>query len=253
MFKEVSVMKKAAALVLSLLMLCSASALADVFTIVTDKEFRPFEYTDEHGDLTGIDVDILTAVAADQGFSYILRPVGFADSIVACQSGEADGMMAGVSITDDRKESGWIFSDGYFEASQAIAVKADADIDSFEDLKGQQVAVKIGTRGAEYARELREQYGFTTMFFEDSPSLYVAVIGGECAACFDDAPILDNYIEKAGMPMKLVEGTENDSQPYGLAVFSEDQQNLLDQFNKGLANIKANGKYDAIIAKYITP
>ncbi len=245
-------MKKAAVVVLALLMLCGASALADVFTIATDTEFRPFEYADEYGDLTGIDVDILTAVAADQGFSYILKPVGFADSIIACQSGDADGIMAGVSITEERKASGWIFSDGYFDAAQALAVKADSEIQGFQDLEGKQVAVQIGTRGAEYARELADQYGFTTMFFDDSPSLYVAVVSGECAACFDDVPILKTNIESADIDMKIVPDTENQSEPYGLAVFSEEKQTLIDQFNQGLANIKASGKYDAIIEKYIT-
>ena len=80
------------------------------WTIATDTVFKPFEYTDENGDFVGIDVDILAAIAENQGFEYDLKSLGWDASIAACQSGQADGMIAGASITDERKESGWMFS-----------------------------------------------------------------------------------------------------------------------------------------------
>ena len=46
-------------------------------------------------------------------------------------------------------------------------------------------------------------------------------------------------------------GMESDGAPYGFAIMNKDNQELLDKFNAGLANIKANGKYDEIIAKYL--
>ena len=59
------------------------------------------------------------------------------------------------------------------------------------------------------------------------------------------------YIKVNGVPLKLVDGTANEGADYGFAVFSADKQELVDKFNAGLANIKANGKYDEIIAKYL--
>lgn len=222
-----------------------------VWVIATDTVFKPFEYTDDSGNFVGIDVDILAAIAEDQGFKYELKSLGWDASIAACQAGQADGMIAGASITDERKASGWIFSDGYYEADQSMAVAANSDIKGFEDLKGASVAVKTASMSATYAEELSKEYGFTVTYFEDSPTVYQAVVGGQVAACFDDTPIMASTIKDSGIAMKLVEGTGNEPAEYGFAVFTKDSQELVDKFNKGLANIKANGKYDEIIAKYL--
>lgn len=218
--------------------------------IATDTVFKPFEYTDASGNFVGIDVDILAAVAEDQGFKYQLNSLGWDASIAACQAGQADGMIAGASITEKRKSTGWIFSDGYFTATQCMAVAPDSAIASFEDLRGKTVAVKNGTEGKTYAESLKDQYGFEITILEDSPTMYQTVVGGQAVACFEDAPIMKASI-KDGVTLKIVENSENEGAPYGLAVFSADKQELLDMFNAGLKNIKANGKYDEIIKKYL--
>ena len=219
--------------------------------IATDTAFKPFEYTDESGEFVGIDMDILAAVAEDQGFDYEVQVLGWDASIAACQAGQADGMIAGASITDERKSSGWIFSDGYYDANQSMAVASGSDIKGFDDLDGLSVAVKTGTMSASYAESLAPDYGFTVTYFEDSPTMYQAVVGGQVAACFDDTPIMASNIKDTGIAMELVDGTGNDPAAYGFAIFNADNQELIDMFNKGLANIKSNGKYDEIIAKYL--
>lgn len=253
-------MKKFLAIVMCLcFVLCTFAACSDVtgndgekvWVIATDTVFKPFEYTDASGNFVGIDVDILKAVAEDQGFKYQLNSLGWDASIAACQSGQADGMIAGASITEARKNDGWIFSDGYYTSTQSMVVSSDSDIKSFDDLAGKTVVVKIGTMGASYAESLKDQYGFKISYLEDSPTMYQAVMGGQAAACFEDTPIMITSIKDGKLPLKVVEGSENDGSPYGLAVFSSDKQELLDLFNKGLENIKANGKYDEIINKYL--
>jgi polar amino acid transport system substrate-binding protein len=229
----------------------SAETGEKVWKIATDTVFKPFEYTDDNGEFVGIDMDILAAVAEDQGFKYEVNVLGWDASIAACQAGQADGMIAGASITDERKESGWIFSDGYYDANQCLAVKDDSDITGFEDLSGKSVAVKTGTMSASYAESISGDYGFTVTYFEDSPTMYQAVIGGQVAGCFDDTPIMSCTIKESGLAMKLVDGTGNDPAAYGFAIFNADNQELVDMFNEGLANIKANGTYDEIIAKYL--
>lgn len=245
-------MKKIIAVLLAAaLLLCVGAALAEDYAIATDTAFRPFEYTDETGALVGIDVEILAAIAEDQGFTYTIEPLGWDASIAACQAGQKDGMIAGASITDARRESGWIFSDGYYNATQSMAVAQGSAIAGFEDLKGLSVAVKIGTMSKDYADSLAKTYDFTVTTFESSPDIYQAVIGGQCAACFDDTPIMADYIKSNGVPLQLVDGTANEGADYGFAVFSPDKQELVDKFNAGLANIRASGLYDEILAKYL--
>ncbi|MBR1908974.1 MAG: transporter substrate-binding domain-containing protein [Lachnospiraceae bacterium] len=226
-------------------------ASGKVWKIATDTAFKPFEYKDDNGDFVGIDMDILAAVAEDQGFKYEVQVLGWDASIAACQAGQADGMIAGASITDERKESGWIFSDGYYDANQCMAVEASSDIKGFEDLEGKAVAVKTGTMSATYAESLKDQYKFDITYFEDSPTMYQAVVGGQVAAVFDDTPIMASNIKDTGIAMKLVDGTGNDPAAYGFAIFNSANQELVDMFNAGLKNIRENGKYDEIIAKYL--
>ena len=227
------------------------SSEAKVWTIATDTAFKPFEYTDDNGDFVGIDMDILAAVATDQGFEYEVQVLGWDASIAACQAGQADGMIAGASITDERKESGWIFSDGYYDANQSMAVKTGSGISGFADLEGKDIAVKTGSMSASYAEGMAEDYGYNIVYFEDSPTMYQAVVGGQVAACIDDTPIMACNIKETGIDMEIVDGTGNESAAYGFAVFTADNQSLVDMFNAGLANIKANGTYDEIIAKYL--
>lgn len=228
-----------------------ASATGKTWVIATDTVFKPFEYTDADGNFVGIDVDIVAAIAEDQGFSYELKSLGWDAAIAACQAGQADGMIAGASITQERQDSGWIFSDGYYNATQTMTVPANSDITGFGDLSGKTVAVKTGTQGASYAESLKDEYGFNITYFEDSPTMYQAVLGGQCAACFEDTPIMQASIKDGGLALKVLEDTANEGAPYGFAIFNAYNQELIDMFNAGLANIQANGKYDEIIAKYL--
>lgn len=243
-------MKKLVAVVLSLvLMMTAVSALAADYVIGTDNPFKPFEWIDETGALVGFDIDLMEAVAADQGFTVEWQAVGWDSAIAGCQSGQFDGMIAGASITDERKANGWIFSDGYFTASQSFAVAAGSKLASLEDLKGKVVVTKIGTESNTYASSIAETYGFTVITVEDDATMYQTVAGGQADACVNDTPILNANIT-AGVPLQILEGSANEGAQYGFTVFSADHQDLVDKFNAGLANVVEQGIYDELIAKY---
>ena len=256
-------MKKTLALIMALAMAlclfagCGEAPVEEVvenakhFVIATDKGFSPFEFQDAEGNIVGIDMDILAAIAEDQGFTYDLQYGGWDAAIAACQAGQADGMIAGASITEERKESGWIFSEGYYDATQGMAVAADSEIASLSDLAGKKIAVKNGTMSNQYAEAIKEEYGFEVVTFPTSPDMYQAVLGGQVDGCFDDTPILKYNIMIGELAMKYVDGTENEPAQYGFAIFNAEKQELVDLFNAGLANIKASGKYDEIIAAYL--
>lgn len=248
-------MKKILVLMLAVMMCfalaaCGGNESAD-FAIATDKGFSPFEFQDADGNIVGIDMDILAAIAEDQGFTYDLQYIGWDAAIAACQAGQADGMIAGASITEERKNSGWTFSDGYYDATQGMAVAKDSAIAGFADMAGKKVAVKNGTMSNEYAESIKEEYGFEVVTFSTSPDMYQAVIGGQVDACMDDTPILKYNIKTGELDMKFVEGTENEPAQYGFAIFDESKSELIEKFNAGLKNIRENGKYDEIIAKYL--
>lgn len=219
--------------------------------VATDTVFRPFEYTNEKNEFVGIDVDILAAVAADQGFSYDLQVLGWDAGVAAVQAGQADALIAGATIKQSRIDSGWIFSEGYYNATQTFVVAADSTVSTYEDLRGKNVAVKNGTAGADFANSLKDTYGFTVTVFEDSPTMYQDVILGNSVACCEDTPIMADNIKSAGLALKIPAGMESEGAPYGFAIMDPKNQELLDLFNAGLKNIRANGKYDEILNKYL--
>lgn len=221
-----------------------------IWVIATDTAFRPFEYTDENNEFTGVDVDIIQAIADDQGFKYELQSLGWDAAVAAVQSGQADAIMAGATISQDRIASGWIFSDEYYEGSQTFAVAEESGIFAYEDLRGKCVAVKNGTAGEAFADSLKDQYGFTTIVYENSPTMYQDVLLGNSAACVEDKPIIETAIKDEALALSIPEGMESEPAPYGLAIMDEENREFLDMFNAGLANIKADGTYDEILAKY---
>ncbi|MCI8268322.1 MAG: transporter substrate-binding domain-containing protein [Lachnospiraceae bacterium] len=227
----------------------TADSAAKVYKIATDTTFAPFEFENDKGEMVGIDLDLLKAIAEDQGFEYELVVAGFSAATTGLEAGEYDAVIAGMSITDARKEK-YDFSEPYYDSGVGMAVNADSDIASYEDLNGKTVAAKIGTEGCTFAESIADQYGFTIMQFEDSSSMYQDVLAGNSVACFEDYPVLGYEISRGTafkMPLEMEHGNS-----YGFAVLKGQNTELLEMFDAGLKNMKDSGKYDEILNTYIS-
>lgn len=219
------------------------------YVIYSDTAFAPFEFLDEvSGKYIGVDMDILAAIAEDQGFEYEMKNEGFKAAMGAVQSGQADAMIAGMTINDERKET-FDFSEGYFADGQILTVAQDSDIKSEADLKGKKIAAKNGTMGLEYAESIKEEVGFEISYYEDSTAMYQAIINGVNDACFEDYSVIGWAIENGDVALKTVGEVLNPAQ-YGFAVKKGENAELIEMFNAGLKNIKESGKYDEILANY---
>lgn len=218
------------------------------YTIATDVTFPPFVYADENNEYVGIDISLMKEIAKVEGFKVKIQPVGFNAAIQSVQSGQVDGMIAGMTITNDRKKT-FDFSTPYYSSGIVMAVKPDSSVKGLDNLKGKKVAVKTGTSGADYANSIKDKYGFKVVTFDDSDNMYNDVKSGNAVACFEDSAVL-SYGIKTGLALKIVTkptATGN----YGFAVKKGANQELLSKFNEGLKKLKANGTYDKIIKQYI--
>ena len=130
-----------------------------------------------------------------------------------------------------------------------MAVLQGSDITTYDQLKGQNVAAKIGTEGCTFAESIADQYGFEVTQFESSSDMYQAVLGGEAVACFEDYPVIGYEISR-GLGLTLPTPMEKGSS-YGFATLKGANPELVEMFNKGLENIKASGRYDEILNTYI--
>jgi polar amino acid transport system substrate-binding protein len=227
----------------------SSSGVKKEYIIYSDNAFPPFEYYDEATkSYIGVDMDLLAAIAEDQGFKYTLKNEGFDPAMGAVQSGQADAMIAGMTITDERKLT-FDFSEGYFEDGQIMVVAKGGAVASLEDLSGETVACKIGTMGTDYAESVKDQYGFEIQYYEDSPTMYTAVINGINAACFEDRTVVEWAIKSENLGLETV-GDVINPKYYGFAVKKGENADLIKMFDEGLKNIRDNGIYDEILAKY---
>lgn len=147
------------------------AASKKTYIIGTDQTFKPFEIQDKDGTYNGknpgIDIEILREIAKHENFKYELKIMSFNADVQALQSGQIDGMIAGMSVTEERKKT-IDFSNSYYTDGVCLAVAEDSKITSMKDLKGKTVNVKTGTTSAIYAKSIQKKYGFKLKYYTNS-------------------------------------------------------------------------------------
>jgi len=248
-------------ILLGILAACAAPAATSVaqptapaatgkkFVVATDASFPPMEFVDESKNIVGFDIDLLKAIAADQKFEVEFNNVAWDGIFAGLEAGQYDAIMSSVTVTDERKQK-YNFSDGYFDANQAIVVVADnADIKDEKGLTGKKIGVQIETTGAIALRSLGlepKQY--------DSPDLAMQdMVNGNLDAVVVDTPVAANFaLQSEQFKGKLKIASEIvTNEVYALTVQKGDPKGLLPLFNAGLANVKASGEYGKIYEKWI--
>ena len=218
------------------------------YVISSDSSFAPFVFQNGKNKYTGIDMDLIKAIAKDQGFTIEINNPGFDAAVSDVQSGHAQGMIAGMTVTDARKST-FDFSEPYYTANSILAVQEDSKIDSYDDLKGKTVGVKNGTSSQNFLEENQKKYGYKIKTFSDGASMYDSLNSGSVAAIMDDEPVI-KYAIKQGRKFKTpIKGTP--SGQLAFAVKKGENPELIEMFNNGLANLKKSGQYQKIIDKYL--
>lgn len=159
------------------------------YAVGTDTTFAPFEYR-ENGKMTGIDMELIRAIAQEEGFEVTIQSLGFNAALQALSSNQVDVVIAGMSITDERKAT-YDFSNPYFQSGIQMAIAENNDsIDSYKDLDGKTVVAKTGSEGESYAKQHASEYGYTVISVDQSSTMYEMVKSGNADAVFDDYPVL---------------------------------------------------------------
>ena len=218
------------------------------YTIGTDTTFAPFEFENDKGVHTGIDIELYEAIAKEMGFSIKWQILGFSASVAALEAGQVDGVMAGMSITDERKKK-YDFSESYYDCAIAVAVAADSPIATLDELKGKPVVAKTGTTGSIYAEKLAKEYGMELLYVEESSVMYQYVASGQAFACFEDYPIVQYEIARGNVSCKVI-NTSDYSYPTGMAVIKGNFPELVAAFNEGFSRLKESGAYAEILSHY---
>lgn len=216
-----------------------------VLTMATNAYFPPYEYY-EGEEVVGIDADIAKAVADKLGLELKIEDMEFDSIITAVQTGKADMGLAGMTVTDERKQS-VNFSDSYATGIQVVIVTEDSDIETVDDLAGKKIGVQLTTTGDIYSKE---DFGEENVEeYNKGADAVMALKQGKIDAVIIDNEPAKSFVE-ANEGLKLLD-TEYVTEDYA-AVLNKDNTELLDAVNGALAQLKEDGTLQQIIDKYIT-
>ena len=229
----------------------SSSAAAGLTTVETGKltmatnaTFPPYEMTADSGEIEGIDVDTAKAIAEKLGLELQIDDMDFDAALLSVQQGKADIVMAGVTVTDERKAV-MDFSDSYATGIQSIIVPNDSDIASPDDLAGKKIGTQRGTTGYIYCSD---DFGEDSVVAYDNGLTAVQALnnGQVDAVVIDNAPATEYVAANPGLKVLDTSYAEEDY-AIGMAKGSA----LEDAINKALEELKADGTLQAIVDKYI--
>ena len=246
-------MKKFVSVILAaaLLLMCSV-CFAEGETVLragTNPEFAPFEYVGDSGEVEGIDVDIINEIAKDLGVTITMEPMDFDALVPSLVSGKLDIAIAGMTITDERKQS-VLFSDPYFNATQVVILPENSEIATQDDLKGKRIGVQMGTTGDLMVSEESFGAGEVSRYNKGMDAALDLVNGRLDAVVIDTLPAKQFVASLTGLVVREDILVDVEVESYGIAV-QLGQEELIAKINASLARMMEDGTYDAILVKYV--
>src|SRR5690625_1475047 len=186
-----------------------------VYTVATDNAYVPFEYLDEDtGELVGFDIDLITALAEEAGIEIEIETLEFSGIVAGLGSGKFDIGIAGMTITEERKEN-IDFTQPYYEAGLILAVteEMEDEIQSIDDVDGKVIATRQGSTSQEY---LEENTDAVPEAFPEIVEAYQNVLAGRADAVLYDLPNVLYYSEKEAGGELITVGEKLTGEDYGI-------------------------------------
>ena len=214
-------------------------------TMSTNAAFPPYEMTTDTGAFEGIDVEIAGAIADKLGLELQIDDMDFDAALLAAQQGKSDMVMAGVTVSEERKQV-MEFSDTYASGVQVVIVKEGSEIATLDDLAGHMIGTQRGTTGYIYCSD---DFGEDSVTAYDNGLTAVQALNNGQVDCvvIDSAPAKEFVAANEGL---VILDTEYAVEDYAIGM-AKGNTALVEAVNGALAELKADGTIDAILAKYI--
>ncbi|WP_104168737.1 amino acid ABC transporter substrate-binding protein [Arthrobacter sp. SX1312] len=219
---------------------------AGVLTVGTEGTYKPFSYhEDGSGELTGYDVEVITAVAEKMGVEAEFEETQWDAIFAGLEAGRFDVIANQVSITDERKET-YDFSVPYTVSSGVIVTRADNDeISSFEDLQGKTTAQSLTSNWNELATES----GANVEPVEGWAQSVTLLEQGRVDATINDELTYLDYQNTTGNEGIKIAATTDESSQSAVAV-RKGSPELVDAIDTALEELRADGTLAEISGKY---
>ena len=249
MKKATKVMALATAMVLlaCTLTACGSSAKGGKITFGTNADFPPFEYVTSEGVIDqydGIDMAIAKSIAEQNDMTVVVENMEFDSLLVALQNGQIDAVIAGMTATDERRET-VDFSTPYYTATQVMIVKEDSDIASAADMADKKICVVQGYTGEVCVNDM----GYPYEAFKKGTEAVMELVNGKCDVVVIDSATAQKYVSD-NEGLKIVEDASAfESEEYAIAV-QKGNTELLDKINKSIEAMLADGTVNELAVKY---
>ena len=218
----------------------------------TNAAFPPYEMIKDDGTFEGIDVEVAGAIAEKLGLELVVDDMDFDAALLAAQNGQSDMVMAGVTVTDERKEV-MDFSESYATGVQVVIVKEDSPIQTVDDLaNAEMIGCQEATTGYLYCSDTPENGGYgedhVTAYASGALAVQALLNGQVDAVVIDNAPAQEYVAANEGL--KILD-TEFAVEDYAIGV-KKGNTALLDAINGALTELIEDGTVQSIVDKYIT-
>ncbi|MEU1419010.1 ABC transporter substrate-binding protein [Kitasatospora sp. NPDC005751] len=228
---------------------------AGKLTVGSDASYAPNEFKADNGKIEGMDVDLITAVAARLGLKVDVQDSGFTAIIPGIQSNKFQIGMS--SLTDNKEREQTVDMVTYFNAGSAVAVKkGNPDKIDPADLCGKKVAVQTGTTQAQEITDTRNpacaQAGKPGIVndgdkFDLQTDVTNAVVSGRDQLMMADSPVVDYAVKQSGGQLEKV-GATYDAAPYGIALAKGSA--LTPAVQSAVQSLIDDGTYKQILSKW---
>ena len=219
--------------------------------MATNAAFPPYEYI-EGNEIVGIDAEIAGAIAEKLGLELQIDDMEFDSIIESVKGGKADMGLAGMTVTEERKEV-VNFTASYATGVQVVIVTEDSAITSVDDLFAEGASHIIGvqrnTTGDLYCTWDLEDAGLATIDrYSKGADAVQALLTGKV-----DCVVIDNEPAKAFVEANeglVILETAYAVEEYAAAM-NKDNTELYEAVNAALEELIADGTVKAIVEKYI--
>lgn len=221
-----------------------------VLTVGTNAAFPPFEYVGEDGKPAGFDIALIEAIGEELGVEVEVQDMEF-DSLVAAIGSKIDVAIAGMTVTDERKEQ-VDFSDPYYDAVQYVLVAEGSDIASYDDLKGKAIGSQLGTTGDFLSEDIQKEDDSTSIHtYNKAVDAVTDLSNGRLDAVILDKNPAEVFASEYDGIVALDGADFNfETEEYAIAL-PKGSEELQKKINEALQTLKDNGTYDKLVETYI--
>ncbi|MER8927737.1 transporter substrate-binding domain-containing protein [Mesorhizobium sp. M0859] len=219
---------------------------------VAAEPYPPFSTPDASGNWSGWEIDFMNAICSDQKLDCQIVPVAWDGLIPALTSGQIDAIMSSMSHTKERAKT-IDFSDKYYFGPVAIIAPKNIEVTAAaESLAGKIIGVQIATN---YQRYVEKYFPDSTIkTYQTQDEVYQDLVSGRIDVTIDGRIVGESFLKSPNGQCCEVKGLvkiDEEIFGYGSSVgLRKGDTELKEKVNKGIANVRANGTYDAITKRY---